>query len=303
MPASLQPQPVSSSGSGNSTTSGGTYNATTDVNGTITGNDTSTYTPNTNDTSSAGTGSLETIPSNSTGTYNDTTSSTGTYNDTTSSTSTNNTDLESGIYPLSNTTSDTNSTSNESTSTSTDSTAEMPLMVSEMQYTINGNQRVEISLSYGDSNITQIWEAREGMLSLVPTPANETGEEGPTATLHAGPYTPMGTGGVPIGGSGNDTNSTYYGGDTGNGTSGGMGMGMGGTGTTSPSISPTTTPTSTPTSSGGAGMGYQVNTGVAGTSGRAVPVANLDRPDVNHPGFTGPKAKLKAKRFVNGLRE
>ncbi|KAI4192457.1 MAG: hypothetical protein LQ350_008644 [Teloschistes chrysophthalmus] len=173
----------------------------------------------------------------------------------------------------------------------TDEEEDSPLVVSTTQYRVNGYQRVLLSLTYGTSNITQLWEAHDGILTVVPIPFNETGgevsidpSETPTATVSGGePYSPMSTGtGMGGAAASNDTNAPYGGADAGITADGG--------------VRPTTTPTGTPTSS----MGYQVDAGVAGTSGRPMPVVNLDTPDVNHPGFVGPKSRLKAKRFVKG---
>lgn len=212
-------------------------------------------------------------------------SSTGSGNDTMSgaddNTTTSGNDTNSGGSlegnPVNSTTNDTSipSSMNDTSATPETPTEEPPLVVSSTQYRVNGYQRVLLSLTYGESNITQLWEAHDGMLSVVPIPANETGGQGgevsidpvemPTTTVHGGdPYIPTGTGDAGIGGAGNDTNSPA-------------------------AARPTTT-----------SMAYQVDAGVAGASGRPVAVVNLDKPDANHPGFVGPRAKLKAKRFLKG---
>lgn len=254
--------------SGNDTMSGSDYNATAHGSGGLEGN---AYNPTANDTTSTSNSTLDNPTL-----YNDT-SNTSLMNDTATSTT---------------------------PETPPSEAEEPPLVVSTTQYRVNGHQRVLLSLTYGQSNITQLWEAHNGTLTVVPIPLNETGgkadDEGdevsidpmetPTTTVSGGgePYFPIGTGNAGMGGAAsNDTNAPYGGGADMMGITSGAGA------------RPTTTPMGTPTPS--SSMGYQVDAGVAGASGSPVAVVvNLDAPDVNHPGFVGPKARLKAKRFLKG---
>lgn len=152
----------------------------------------------------------------------------------------------------------------------------LPLQVSERQYTRNGHQRVEVNITYGKSHIRQVWELRNGALVPVRLPQQKS-----TNTLHG--YMPYGTGTSSSGPNANGTEATYGGGsaDGGSGAYAGTGTGL--------LTSSTTTPTATST---GGVMGEMNNAGGGGSSGTPVPL-QLDRPDVAHPGFTGPKLKSK----------
>ncbi|KAL8725397.1 MAG: hypothetical protein Q9181_006431 [Wetmoreana brouardii] len=157
------------------------------------------------------------------------------------------------------------------------------LQVSEKQYTQNGYQRIDISIKYGKSHIRQIWEVRNGMLAVVPIPH---------AMSTTTPSMPVGTGTSSGPSNANDTNAPYgYSGSDSSSTGATYGGGTRVSGTGLPPA-PTTNPAANPTSTV---MGEMIVAGVGSASGTAVPM-QLNRPDVAHPGFTGPK--LKSKRHV-----
>ncbi|KAL9592072.1 MAG: hypothetical protein Q9179_007084 [Wetmoreana sp. 5 TL-2023] len=181
------------------------------------------------------------------------------------------------------------SSGNYSSSNTTEGSS--ALQFSEKQYTHNGHQRIEISIKYGMSHIRHIWEVHDGMLTEVPIP-----HPMPTTTPSM-PCMPVGTG-TSSGSSGaNDTNAPY--GDGGSDSWGGIHTGSSGTGAiyggstgvSAPGLppAPTTNPVTYPASTM---MGEMIVAGVGSASGTPVPM-QLDRPDISHPGFTGPRLKLK----------
>ncbi|KAL8945921.1 MAG: hypothetical protein Q9222_007610 [Ikaeria aurantiellina] len=124
------------------------------------------------------------------------------------------------------------------------------LIVSQREYTMAGNQRVELSIKYGMSHVNQTWEVSNGILNAVPELSTPAGCTDTSAQ----------------GSSGNSTDSLYGGEDL-------YGESTSGDSTTSDSFMPATTSGSGP-----------VPTGNNGTSDYMV-----RRPDAVHPGFTGPK--------------
>ncbi|KAL8708535.1 MAG: hypothetical protein Q9220_006588 [cf. Caloplaca sp. 1 TL-2023] len=142
-----------------------------------------------------------------------------------------------------------------SNGTGTDSMTGQMLVVSERQYTMEGSQRVEISIKYGMSHVNQTWEVANGVLNAVPSLSTPNG----CVTNSSAPY-------PDVSGSADNSTGSLYGdmGSTDNSTSGGS--------ITSDSfiIMSSTTSGSGPTGTGNSG--YMVR-----------------RPDTAHPGFTGPK--------------